>query len=249
VEDANPAVRENKVALGSVSIHEQPATTASAEDGARLGFVEIDDATTRCFDCWSRRGERAMNWRSLKELESDMAQPGSVDFEQVIMPHFNAAYNLARWLVADATLAEDIVQDAMLRAFRYFGSYKGGDGKSWLLRIVRNVAYSALATRRRRGTTSIDDAGLTADGEPLAMQIADPADDPEETLVRLESFARLDQAMAALPAELRECLVLHELEELSYKEVAHVTGVPIGTVTSRLWRARQALMRSQGAEQ
>lgn len=189
-----------------------------------------------------------MKWRSLKELESDMAQPGSADFEQVIIPHFNAAYNLARWLVADATLAEDIVQDAMLRAFRYFGSYKGGDGKSWLLRIVRNVAYSTLATRRR-GTTSIDDAGLTADGEPLAMQIADPADDPEETLVRLESFARLDQAMAALPAELRECLVLHELEELSYREVAHVTGVPIGTVMSRLWRARQALMRSQGAGQ
>jgi RNA polymerase sigma factor (sigma-70 family) len=190
-----------------------------------------------------------MKWRPLKELESDMAQPASEDFERTVMPHFNAAYNLARWLVADATLAEDIVQDAMLRAFSYFSSYKGGDGKSWLLRIVRNVAYSTLATRRRRGTTSIDDSGLTADGEPLAMQIADPTDNPEETLVRLESFARLDQAMAALPPELRECLVLHELEALSYKEVAHVTGVPIGTVMSRLWRARQALMRSQGAVQ
>jgi RNA polymerase sigma-70 factor (ECF subfamily) len=94
---------------------------------------------------------------------------------------------------------------------------------------------------------SLDDPGQGTDGEGLAMQIADGADDPEQTLVRQESFARLDQAMAALPAELRECLVLHELEELSYKEVAHVTGVPIGTVMSRLWRARQALMRSQGA--
>jgi DNA-directed RNA polymerase specialized sigma24 family protein len=104
-----------------------------------------------------------------------------VNFERVILPHFNAAYNLARWLVADATQAEDIVQHAMLRAFRYFSSYKGGDGKSWLLRIVRNVVYSTLTTRRG-GTTSIDDAGMTADGKPLAMQIADPADDPEETL-------------------------------------------------------------------
>jgi RNA polymerase sigma-70 factor (ECF subfamily) len=190
-----------------------------------------------------------MKWRSLKELESDMAQPASEDFEHAVMPHFSAAYNLARWLVADATLAEDIVQDAMLRALSYFGSYKGGDGKSWLLRIVRNVAYSTLATRRRRRMDSLDDPGLTADGEPLAVQIADTMDDPEQTLVRVESFARLDQAMAALPAELRECLVLHELEELSYKQVAHVTGVPIGTVMSRLWRARQALMRSQGTGQ
>jgi RNA polymerase sigma factor (sigma-70 family) len=212
------------------------------------GPMEIDDAATPHFSRWPRRRVRVMKWRPLKELESDMAQPAAENFEQVVMPHFNAAYNLARWLVADATLAEDVVQDAMLRAFSYFGSYKGGDGKSWLLRIVRNVAYSTLATRRRR-MTSLDDAGLTDDGEPLALQIADTSDDPEETLVRLESFARLDLAMAALPAELRECLVLHELEELSYKEVAHVTGVPIGTVMSRLWRARQALMRSQGAGQ
>jgi RNA polymerase sigma-70 factor (ECF subfamily) len=90
---------------------------------------------------------------------------------------------------------------------------------------------------------------MTLEGEPLVMQIADPAADPEETLVRLESFARLDQVMAALPAELRECIVLHELEALSYKEVARVTGIPVGTVMSRLWRARQALMRSQGAAQ
>jgi RNA polymerase sigma-70 factor (ECF subfamily) len=188
-----------------------------------------------------------MKWRAVTELESDMIQPASEDFEHAVMPHFNAAYNLARWLVADATLAEDIVQDAMLRAFSYFGSYRGGDGKSWLLRIVRNVAFSTLATRRRRRTDSLDDPGLTEDGEPFALQIADPAADPEETLVRIEAFARLDQAMASLPAELRECLVLHELEELSYKQVAQVTGVPIGTVMSRLWRARQALMRGQGA--
>lgn len=141
-------------------------------------------------------------------------------------------------------MAEDVAQDAVLRALSYFGSYKGGDARSWLLRIVRNVAYGAIAARRRGGTTCLDAPGLTADGAPLALQIADPEDDPEATLVRSESFARLDQALAALPRELRECLVLHELEELSYKQVAHVTGVPIGTVMSRLWRARQALMRT-----
>jgi RNA polymerase sigma factor (sigma-70 family) len=183
--------------------------------------------------------------RPLTEQEHDMTLPGPGDFEQVVLPHLNAAHNLARWLVGDATLAEDVVQDAALRALSYFGSYRGGDGRAWLLRIVRNAAYGALAARRRSGAASLDDAGLTADGESTARQIADPADDPEAALVRREGFARLDQALAALPAELRECLVLRELEELSYKEVAHVTGVPIGTVMSRLWRARQALMGSQ----
>jgi RNA polymerase sigma-70 factor, ECF subfamily len=174
-----------------------------------------------------------------------MTLPGTGDFEQVILPHLNAAYNLARWLVGDATLAEDVVQDAALRALSYFGSYRGDNGRAWLLRIVRNAAYGALAARRRSGTASLDDARLTGDGEFTARQIADPADDPETALVRREGFARLEQELAVLPAELRECLVLRELEELSYKEVAHITGVPIGTVMSRLWRARQALMGSQ----
>jgi RNA polymerase sigma factor (sigma-70 family) len=174
-----------------------------------------------------------------------MTLPGPEDFEQVVLPHLNAAHNLARWLVGDATLAEDVVQDAVLRALSYFGSYRGGDGRAWLLRIVRNAAYGALAARRRSGAASLDDVGLTGDGESMAMQVTDPADDPEAALVRREGFARLDRALAALPAELRECLVLRELEELSYKEVAHITGVPIGTVMSRLWRARQALMGGQ----
>jgi RNA polymerase sigma-70 factor (ECF subfamily) len=186
-----------------------------------------------------------MKWRRLPERESATPLPATGSFDQIILPHLNAAYNLAHWLMRDATQAEDIVQDAMLRALSYFESYKGGDARAWLLRIVRNAAYASLATRRRGGMISLDDSGLTADGEPIAMEIADPADDPEMTLSRTEGFARLDQVLAALPAELRECLVLHELEELSYKEVAHITGVPIGTVMSRLWRARQALISSQ----
>ena len=186
-----------------------------------------------------------MKWRPLADRQSAAPLPPTGSFEQVIMPHLNAAYNLAHWLMRDAPLAEDVVQDAVVRALSYFASYKGGDARAWLLRIVRNSAYVMLAARRRAATTSLDDAGLTSDGEPITLEIADPADDPEATLVRSEGFARLDQALAALPAELRECLVLHELEELSYKEVAHITGVPIGTVMSRLWRARQALISSQ----
>jgi RNA polymerase sigma factor (sigma-70 family) len=185
-----------------------------------------------------------MRWL-LAERESGMTLPAPGDFEQIVLPHLNAAYNLARWLIGDATLAEDVVQDAILRALSYFGSYKGGDARAWLLRIVRNAAYSVLAARRRGGTTSLDNTGLTAEGEPVAMQVADTADDPEAAFARCEGFAQLDQALAALPAELRECLVLHELEEFSYKEVAHITGVPIGTVMSRLWRARRALMGSE----
>jgi RNA polymerase sigma-70 factor (ECF subfamily) len=189
-----------------------------------------------------------MKWHPLAERRNVELLSPAGSFEQVVMPHLNAAYNLAHWLMRDQSQAEDVVQDAVLRALNYFASYKGGDARAWLLRIVRNPAYAVLAARRRGPTTSLDDAGLTADGDPIAMEIADPADNPEVTFSRSEGFARLDQALAALPAELRECLVLHELEELSYKEVAHVTGVPIGTVMSRLWRARQALMRNQGTK-
>jgi RNA polymerase sigma-70 factor (ECF subfamily) len=159
-------------------------------------------------------------------------------FEQVVLPHLDAAYNLARWLVRDASLAEDIVQDAVLRALQYFPSFRGDtSGRAWLLQIVRNAAYAAVKSRRI-GT----DVPLETDD---AMELPDPGPGPEAQLAQRQDLEQLDQALAALPMELRECLVLCELERLSYKDIARVTGVPIGTVMSRLWRARQALMRLQ----
>lgn len=174
-----------------------------------------------------------------------MVLPDAAEFERVVLPHLDAAHNLARWLVGDATLAEDVVQDAAVRALGYFGSYRGGDARAWLLRIVRNAAYGALASRRRGTAVSLDAAAPGSEGEGAALQVPDPAEGPEAALARREDLACLDQALAALPLELRECLVLRELEELSYKEVAHVTGVPVGTVMSRLWRARKALVQWQ----
>ena len=159
-----------------------------------------------------------------------MAQQPS-EFERRILPHLDAAYNLARWLVRDTASAEDVVQEAMLRALRYHAGLRG-EAKPWLLQIVRNVAYAAMAGRRKAAEIPLDDD---------APEPTDPADDPEAALARQQDHTRLDRALAALPDELRECLVLRELEDLSYKEIAQVTGVAIGTVMSRLWRARRAL--------
>jgi len=164
----------------------------------------------------------------------------AADFETVVLPHLDAAYNLARWLVRDPSLAEDIVQDAVLRALQYFGSFRGGSGgRAWLLQIVRNAAYAAVKARRIGA-----DVPLDAEDAP---DLPDPAPGPEALLTQRQDLHALDQALAALPIELRECLILCELEQLSYKDIARVTGAPVGTVMSRLWRARQALMKLQAA--
>lgn len=173
-----------------------------------------------------------------------MTAPPPAAFEQTVLPHLDAAHNLARWLVRDAALAEDVVQDAIVRAIGYYATYRGGDARAWLLRIVRNTAYTTLAARRRI-TAGHDDTGLDADA---AHEIPDPAYNPEATLHHRQRGARLDQALAALPPDLRECLVLRELEELSYKQIAFITGAPIGTVMSRLWRARRALVSEPGGQ-
>jgi RNA polymerase sigma-70 factor, ECF subfamily len=207
--------------------------------GAKRGLGEAHDDETR-----------AVKWRLLPGPERASASQDRAPFEEVVLPHLDSAHNLARWLVRDASLAEDVVQDAVLRALSYFSTFRGGDARAWLMRIVRNVAYGALAARQQRAGTPLDTVVPGFAGDPPALSLPDPADDPEAALTRRQDLEQLECALSTLPVELRECLVLRELEELSYKEIAHVTGVPIGTVMSRLWRARQALIGgdSQGHE-
>ena len=157
-------------------------------------------------------------------------------FARAALPHLDAAYTLARWLVRDPAAAEDVVQDAMVRAMTYFASFRGENPRAWLLQIVRNTAY----TRLQRGRAAQEDA---LDPEGLHQHLADPGADPEVAAARAEEGSLLQRALAALPVELREAVVLRELEEMSYRDIARVTEVPVGTVMSRLFRARQALMR------
>jgi RNA polymerase sigma-70 factor (ECF subfamily) len=165
---------------------------------------------------------------------------GDDSFERVVLPHLDAAYNLARWLMRDTEAAEDVLQDAMLRALTYFAGFRGVNPKAWLLQIVRHTAYGSLALNR--GVQTVPIAG----GEDDEVTLVATGDDPETALIRRREQGRVRALIAALPVELRETLVLREFEELSYKEIAEATQTPIGTVMSRLWRARQLLARSAG---
>jgi RNA polymerase sigma-70 factor (ECF subfamily) len=163
-------------------------------------------------------------------------------FEQTVLPHLDAAYNLARWLARNDQDAEDIVQDACLRAFRFFDGFHGDDAKPWLLAILRNRYYDWQARRRDHLPLALFDGADEADGSGEAPSPADP-DSPESLLLGHERRAILNRAIAALPPEFREVIVLRELEDLSYKEIAAIIGTPVGTVMSRLARARKQLAR------
>jgi RNA polymerase sigma-70 factor (ECF subfamily) len=154
-------------------------------------------------------------------------------FEHLMLPHLDAAYNLARWLLRDEHAAEDAVQDACLRAYRALDRFRGGDGRAWLLTIVRNVCYSQLRQNQRKPVVEpfVDDAHGSTEDHAEANAL----------LWRETKSDLLRRALDQLPAEFREVIVLHELEGLAYREISHVTEVPIGTVMSRLARARQKL--------
>ena len=161
-------------------------------------------------------------------------------FAAVALPHLDAAFNLARWLTGSRADAEDVVQEAMVRALTYFPTYRGGSGKAWILQIVRNTAYGAL--KARRGERKAEYTGI--DPSAAIEGVPDLADDPEKALILSADLSRMDALIEGLPVELRETLVLRELEELSYREIAQITGAPIGTVMSRLWRARRTLAQA-----
>jgi len=153
-------------------------------------------------------------------------------FEATVAPHLDAAFNYARWLARNDADAEDLVQDASLRAWRFVGSLRSEDARAWFLTIVRNTWFDRFGRATPAPTVAFDEArDDRSDGTP----------DPEARVIAREASDRVQQAIAALPADFREVLVLREFEDLSYKEIAAVVGIPIGTVMSRLARARAAL--------
>lgn len=170
-------------------------------------------------------------------------------FETLVLPWLDAGYNLARWLLHDEAAADDVLQDASLRAFRYLDSLRGEDARAWFLRIVRNACYTYLEGRHALNELS----GLDED-EMTHLQVREgrTAPDPAEILSRRHEQARINVAIAALPPPLREVIVLRELEEMSYEDIAAVASIPIGTVMSRLSRARgrlRAALTPQGSNQ
>jgi RNA polymerase sigma-70 factor (ECF subfamily) len=157
-------------------------------------------------------------------------------FDQWVLPHLDAGYNLARWLARDPHDAQDVVQEACLRALKYADSLRPDGSRSWFLTIVRHAFYDWQ--RRNRPQEVVHE------GDALLAALADPgAADPEGEAMRKDDARLLAQALARLPVSLREVLILREMEELSYKEIARVVGVPVGTVMSRLARARELLQR------
>ncbi len=153
-------------------------------------------------------------------------------FERVALPHLDAAYNLARWLTRDDHAAEDVVQEAYLRAARYFDSFRGGDGRAWLLSVVRRAAFDWLAKQKARETVAYNED---------VHDRGDESTNPEFLAIRNCDTRLVRQALEALAPQLREVIALRELEGMSYQEIAAVTEAPIGTVMSRLSRGRRQL--------
>ena len=154
-------------------------------------------------------------------------------FEEAVLPHLDAAYNLAHWLTRNDTDAEDVVQEAYLRAFRFFGGFHGAEGRSWLLAIVRNTCYTWMQHNRSPDLTNpLDDELHEIESKDL---------NPEALLLQSANTQMVRQALEALPIEFREVLVLREFEEMSYRQIASITDLPLGTVMSRLARGRKRL--------
>jgi len=171
-----------------------------------------------------------------------------VGFEESVLPHMKAAFNLAYWIVRSREEAEDVVQDAFLRAFRAFSRFDGAAPRPWLLTIVRNVAYRALQSRNRAGNVMLLSDDLQSVGSDAVREVPSPEPSAEMLLVAASERERLLSALAELPLAYREVVMLRELDGLTYSEIARAVAVPVGTVMSRLSRGRaelrEALARS-----
>ena len=165
-------------------------------------------------------------------------------FSAVVMPHLGDAFALARWLTGNRTDAEDVVQEASLRAFRAIRRYAGGNARAWVLTIVRNTALTWMAKSRPAALLVVEDLAAIERHQARSGNGVDCVPDPETEIIARADAARLENAIAALPSPFRETLVLRDLQGLDYREIAQVTEAPIGTVMSRLARARQRLVEA-----
>jgi RNA polymerase sigma factor (sigma-70 family) len=167
-------------------------------------------------------------------MQRESGAASQAEIERVVLPHLDAAYNLARWLVRNPQDAEDVVQEACLRAMRFIGGYREGDARAWLLRIVRNTAYTFLEKNRPGALSEEFDESLHALDDGKTTNV-------EAEFARLTNSQMLQAALETLPVRFREALILRELEGLAYKEIAAVMEIPIGTVMSSLARGREQL--------
>jgi RNA polymerase sigma-70 factor (ECF subfamily) len=174
----------------------------------------------------------------LNRISTQPVENETAPFEKTILPHLDAAYNLARWLTGNEHDARDMVQESCLRAFKFFGGFRGGDARSWFLTIVRNTVYSWLQRRQK--------SEHVFHPEEEMEKFEDVSVNPEQIFERNANIEAVRAAIAQLPAEFREAIVLREMENYSYKEIADITGVQIGTVMSRLARGRRQLQRILG---
>ena len=177
-------------------------------------------------------------WRSRKSAE-DVLKTGR--FENVVLPHLSAAYNLARRLTRHSENAEDLVQEACMRAFKFFDGFHGNDARAWLLTIVRNTCYTWLQSAKMENCrTDYDEDAYSVEQDTSAIDLW--RGDPEILLLRHADQELINRALDQLPVEFREVMVLRELEDFSYKEIAAIADIPLGTVMSRLARARKLLV-------
>lgn len=194
----------------------------------------------------AQRDPRSLSEPSMRQEVSHQ------DFEQAIVPYLDAAYNYARWLTRDDHNAEDVVQESCLRAFKFFASFRGGNARAWLLAIVRNTYYSSLAKNRPEALNVVlDEDTLAEEGYDPDAVLAGESGGVERSLEAADSRRVVNHALEQLPRQYREVIVLRELEEMSYQQIADIANIPIGTVMSRLARARKLLywlLRSSLAE-
>ncbi len=186
---------------------------------------------------------------TVRSRTSEGSAPGSSlpgaeqteQFKRVILPHLDGAYNLACYLTRDPVLSEDVVQDSIVRAFRAFAQFRGASPRAWLFAIVRNCCRSAQSDRSGMLGLVVHENSLSDESAAMLSDRSDPSPTPEDQVIHMTEIHRLRAAIEAMPEPFREAIVLRDLEDFSYAEIAEATGVPIGTVMSRLSRGRQML--------